>query len=86
MAFDLLAQGDEDLTERPFRERRERLATALADARPPVHLTPSTEDRSVAEDWFARFEGAGLDGVMAKPGAGTYQQNKRSQIQIKHNP
>ena len=70
VAFDLLAEGDDDLTDRPFRERRDRLAAALADARPPVHLTPATEDRAVAEDWFARFEGAGLDGVMAKPGTG----------------
>lgn len=84
VAFDLLAESDEDLTGRPFRERRERLAAALAGARAPIHLTPSTEDRSVAEDWFARFEGAGLDGVMAKPGTGTYQPGKRSQIKIKH--
>jgi ATP-dependent DNA ligase len=84
VAFDLLAEGDDDLTARPFRERRARLAAVLADAAPPVHLTPATEDRAVAEDWFARFEGAGLDGVMAKSGTGTYQPGKRSQIKIKH--
>ena len=84
VAFDLLAEGDEDLTDEPFRDRRERLVAALAGAKPPLHLTPATDDREIAGDWFARFEGAGLDGVMAKAGAGTYQPNKRSQIKIKH--
>jgi ATP-dependent DNA ligase len=84
VAFDLLAEGDEDLTGRPFRERRRRLAELLAGAAAPVHLTPATEDRELAADWFARFEGAGLDGVMAKRGSGPYQQNKRSQLKIKH--
>jgi ATP-dependent DNA ligase len=84
VAFDLLALGDDVLTEAPFRERRALLEGLLADTTPPIHLTPSTEDKSVAEDWFARFEGAGFDGVMAKPGDGTYQPNKRSQIKVKH--
>ena len=84
VAFDLLAEGDADLTGRPFRERRDRLVEILADSGAPIHLTPATEDRAVAEDWFTRFEGAGLDGVMAKPGTGTYQENKRSQLKIKH--
>jgi ATP-dependent DNA ligase len=84
VAFDILAEGDEDLTGRPFRERRDRLAALLGDSGAPIHLTPATEDRMVAEDWFTRFEGAGLDGVMAKPGTGAYQPNKRSQLKIKH--
>lgn len=84
VAFDLLAVGDEDLRERPFRERRERLAAVFADARAPIHLTPSSTDRAVAEDWFARFEGAGFDGVMAKPLDDPYAENKRKQLKVKH--
>jgi ATP-dependent DNA ligase len=84
VAFDLLAVGDEDLREAPFRDRRARLEEILAKAKPPIHVTPATTDRSVAEDWFRRFEGAGLDGVMAKPPGDPYAENKRKQIKIKH--
>src|SRR2546423_13069073 len=66
VAWDLLAVGDEDLREAPLAVRRERLEQVLADAAPPVHLSPATRDRALAEDWFRRFEGAGLDGVMAQ--------------------
>lgn len=84
VAFDLLALGDEDLRDTPFSERRARLEELLADAAPPVHLTPGTTDRAIAEDWFDRFEGAGLDGVMAKPLAEPYVENKRTQLKVKH--
>ena len=84
VAFDLLAVEDEDLRGLPFAERRARLEAILRDAESPVHLTPSTTDRAVAEDWFDRFEGAGFDGVMAKDPAGIYQENKRSQLKVKH--
>jgi ATP-dependent DNA ligase len=84
VAFDLLAVEDEDLRDLPFADRRARLEAILRDAEPPVHLTPSTTDRAVAEDWFDRFEGAGFDGVMAKDPAGTYRENKRSQLKVKH--
>ncbi|MBX3286825.1 MAG: ATP-dependent DNA ligase [Actinobacteria bacterium] len=84
VAFDLVALGDEDLREVPLGERRRRLEAALAGAGSPVHLTPGTFDRAVAADWFSRFEGAGLDGVMAKAADGTYQPNKRAQLKVKH--
>jgi ATP-dependent DNA ligase len=84
IAFDLLAIGDEDLTGRPFAERRERLVRALADARPPVHVTPATTDLDLARRWFTEFEGAGLDGVVAKPLVVTYQPDKRVMFKIKH--
>ena len=84
VAFDLLALGDEDLTSRPFAERRIALESALAAAAPPVHVTPATTDRDTAQRWFSEFEGAGLDGVMAKPLAGTYQPDKRVMFKIKH--
>jgi ATP-dependent DNA ligase len=84
VAFDLLALGDEDLREVPQRERRARLEAALANVTPPVHLTPATTDRTVAADWFERFEGAGLDGVIAKPPQSTYQPGKRAMMKIKH--
>ena len=70
VAFDLLALGDEDLRSVPQRERREKLCAALAGVKPPVHVTPATTDRAVAADWFSRFEGAGLDGVVAKAESG----------------
>jgi ATP-dependent DNA ligase len=82
--WDLLCEGDRDLREQPFRERRRALERVLADARPPLHLTPATEDRRVAQDWFRRFEGAGLDGVVAKPAAGPYAPNKRVMVKVKH--
>jgi len=84
IAFDLLALGDEDYTGRPFTERRAALEAALADVRPPIHLTPATMDRDLAEQWFTEFEGAGLDGVVAKPLNGTYQPDKRVMFKIKH--
>src|SRR5947208_15664038 len=77
IAFDLLALDDEDLTGRPFAHRRAALERALRDARPPVHLTPATTDRDLALRWFDQFEGAGLDGVVAKPLDGTYLPDKR---------
>jgi ATP-dependent DNA ligase len=84
VAFDLLALGDVDLMGRQFGERRDRLAEALADVPAPIHLTPATTDPVVAADWFARFEGAGLDGVMAKPLSGVYAPDKRTMFKIKH--
>ncbi|KSW21660.1 ATP-dependent DNA ligase [Cellulomonas sp. B6] len=84
VAFDLLALGDDDLTSRPFAERRALLVEALADAHPPVHVTPATGDLAEARRWFEQFEGAGLDGVVAKPLDGTYQPDKRAMFKIKH--
>ena len=84
VAFDLLALGDEDLTGVPFSERRSRLEEALGSAHPPVHITPATTDRDLAQRWFSEFEGAGLDGVVAKPLDVTYQPDKRVMFKIKH--
>jgi ATP-dependent DNA ligase len=84
VAWDLLAADDEDLRQRPQAERRDRLELALASAQPPVHVTPATRDRATAADWFARFEGAGLDGVIAKPEALAYTPGKRVMLKIKH--
>ena len=84
VAFDLLALGDEDLRESPQQERRRRLERALASVTPPLYLTPATRDRAVAQDWFARFEGAGFDGVVAKRADQTYQPDKRTMLKIKH--
>ncbi|MHA7264624.1 ATP-dependent DNA ligase [Arthrobacter sp. TMN-37] len=84
IAFDLLALGDEDLTGRPFEERRRLLEEHLAGARPPVHVTPASADRAVAEEWFTQFEGAGLDGIIAKPLNGSYEPNKRTLFKVKH--
>jgi ATP-dependent DNA ligase len=84
VAFDLVALGDRDLREVPFVERRRLLAESLHDAVAPIHLCPTTRDRDVAADWFARFEGAGFDGVMAKPAQGTYVSDKRVQWKVKH--
>jgi ATP-dependent DNA ligase len=84
VAFDLLALGDEDLRAAPQSERRARLEAALAGARPPVYLTPATRDRAVAADWFERFEGAGLDGVVAKRLDDGYHPDKRTMLKIKH--
>jgi len=82
--FDLLCEGDRDLRREPFQDRRHLLETLLAHATPPLHLTPATSDSNVAADWFRRFEGAGLDGVMAKPRSGTYQSDKRVMFKVKH--
>jgi ATP-dependent DNA ligase len=84
VGFDLLALGDEDCTLLPFEQRRERLEQALAQAAPPVYLTPATRDRDTALQWFSQFEGAGLDGVVAKPVDGAYQPDKRVMFKIKH--
>ncbi len=84
VVFDLLALGDRDLRAAPLAERRALLEDALAGARPPVHLTPATRDASVAADWFRRFEGAGLDGVVAKRLDGAYQPGVRAMVKVKH--
>jgi ATP-dependent DNA ligase len=84
VAFDLLALGDDDLMGRPFRERRERLVEALAKADAPVHVTRATADMGLARTWFETFEGAGLDGVVAKPLDGPYLPDKRVMFKIKH--
>ena len=81
--FDLLALGDDDVTQEPLSRRQELLAGLGLDG-PHVHLTPRTTDRAVAQDWFAVFEGAGLDGVVAKPLAAPYQPNKRVMLKVKH--
>jgi ATP-dependent DNA ligase len=82
--FDILCEGERDLRSLPFADRRKRLEAVVARLVPPVHLTPATKDRKLAEDWFRRFEGAGLDGVIAKPLAGTYESNKRVMFKVKH--
>ena len=84
VAWDLLALGDEDLREVPLAVRRERLEQVLAARAPPVHLSPATRDRALAEDWFRRFEGAGLDGVMAKRLDAPYRAGERTMIKVKH--
>jgi ATP-dependent DNA ligase len=82
--FDLLCEEDADLTSKPFSERRARLETVLRSAKPPLHITPSATDRETALDWFSRFEGAGLDGVMAKATTGSYEPDKRVMLKVKH--
>jgi ATP-dependent DNA ligase len=82
--WDVLCEGERDLRGLPFRERRRELEKLLAGAEPPLHLTPVSEERAVAADWFRRFEGAGLDGVMAKPASGSYQPNQRVMLKVKH--
>jgi ATP-dependent DNA ligase len=84
VAFDLLALGDRDLCDAPYAERRGLLEQTLRSANPPVHLTPATDDPEVAGDWFSRFEGAGLDGVVAKPGDLRYLPDKRAMLKVKH--
>ncbi len=84
VAFDLLALGDDDLRARPQHERRALLEQALAGAQPPVHLTPATREVTVAADWFDRFEGAGLDGVVAKPLDLPYREGERVMVKVKH--
>ena len=82
--FDLLAEGHRDLRGHPFEERRTELERLLARAEPPIHLTPATRERSIAAEWFRRFEGAGLDGVVAKPDSGTYEPDRRVMFKVKH--
>jgi ATP-dependent DNA ligase len=84
VAFDLLALGPDSWCERPFAERRAKLEELLAGAEAPIHLTPATLDRDVASDWFNRFEGAGFDGVVAKPLDGTYRPGERTMLKVKH--
>ena len=84
VAWDLLALGDEDLRSVPQGDRRERLEQAMGKAASPIHLTPATRDRATAGDWFDRFEGAGLDGVVAKRLEAPYQPGKRAMLKIKH--
>jgi ATP-dependent DNA ligase len=82
--FDLLSQGERDLRSMVFQDRRRMLESLLSSAAPPLHLTPATSELSIAADWFRRFEGAGLDGVIAKPPLGTYEPNKRVMLKVKH--
>ncbi|HEY9265560.1 MAG TPA: ATP-dependent DNA ligase [Mycobacterium sp.] len=84
IAFDLLALGDDDYTDRPFAERRAALVDALAGSGPSFHVTPATTDVDTAQRWFDEFEGAGLDGVIAKPLDGRYLPDKRAMFKIKH--
>src|SRR5204863_1626747 len=84
VAWDLLALGDEDLREQALAARRGRLEQVLSGATKPVHLSPVTLDRELAEDWFKRFEGAGLDGVMAKRLDAPYRPGERTMIKVKH--
>jgi ATP-dependent DNA ligase len=84
VAFDVLASGDEDLRATPFRERRARLEAMLAGAETPLHLTPATDDHATASDWFERFEGAGVDGIIAKPLDDPYAEGVRAQFKLKH--
>jgi ATP-dependent DNA ligase len=84
VAFDLLADGARDLRGKPFATRRKRLEELLGDADPPVHLTPITDDHALAEQWFETFEGAGLDGVVAKAGSGEYKEGERGWLKVKH--
>jgi ATP-dependent DNA ligase len=84
VAFDVLAVGDEDLRTVPFGERRAQLEAMLAGVSPPLHLTPATDDHATASDWFERFEGAGVDGIIAKPLADPYAEGVRAQLKLKH--
>lgn len=84
IAFDILALGDRDVRNQPFSIRRQLLLDALAEAEPPLWVTPGTTDREIATDWFHRFEGAGLDGIVAKPLDGRYAPGKRDMIKVKH--
>jgi len=84
VAFDALVLGGEDVRSQPFGDRRAALAAALAGVAPPVRLTPATTDRDLAYDWFRRFEGAGLDGVVAKPLGLPYREGERVMVKVKH--
>jgi ATP-dependent DNA ligase len=82
--FDLLCRGDRNFSGEPFDLRRRELESLLENTPAPIHLTPATRDRNLAGDWFRRFEGAGLDGVIAKPADGIYEPDKRVMLKIKH--
>jgi ATP-dependent DNA ligase len=84
VAFDAIALGGRDLRDLPQATRRDRLEEALSGARPPIYLTPATRDLELATEWLSRFEGAGLDGVIAKPADLTYQPGKRAMFKVKH--
>jgi ATP-dependent DNA ligase len=84
VGFDLLAVDGRDVRDQPQAERRRRLEALLAGVAPPIHLTPMTRDASLAADWLARFEGAGLDGVVAKLESGLYTPGKRTMVKVKH--
>ena len=84
VAFDLIALGDRDLSDVPFVERRRLLEEVVPSGRSQVHVTPLTDDADLAEDWFTRFEGAGFDGVVAKPGDAPYRQDQRAMWKVKH--
>ncbi len=84
VAFDILAVGDRDLRDVPYTERRKLLEQTLKSSSPPLHVTPATDDPELASDWFSRFEGAGLDGVVAKPGELRYLPDKRAMFKVKH--
>src|SRR5262249_13474155 len=82
--FDILCEGERDLCNTPFERRRMELESILASAAAPIHITPATRDSRLAADWFRRFEGAGLDGVIAKSIFSIYEPNKRVMLKIKH--
>ena len=82
--FDVLSEGHRDLRNESFEFRRNRLELLLSSAKSPIHITPATREKAVAEDWFRRFEGAGLDGVMAKLATGIYESDKRLMLKVKH--
>jgi ATP-dependent DNA ligase len=82
--FDLLCEGEQNLMDEPFRRRRKALEKLLSSAEAPLHVTPVTTERTVASDWFRRFEGAGLDGVIAKPASGIYEPDRRVMLKVKH--
>ncbi len=84
VAFDVLAVGGRDVRGAPQGERRVLLEQALANVKPPIYVTPMTRDPAVAAEWLSRFEGAGLDGVIAKPASGTYEPGKRAMTKVKH--
>ncbi|HLG92414.1 MAG TPA: ATP-dependent DNA ligase, partial [Acidimicrobiales bacterium] len=84
VAFDLLALGDRDLRSEAFARRRRELEAALPGGVPRLHLTPATSDRRVAAEWFSRFEGAGLDGVVAKRADLAYLEGERAMLKVKH--
>ncbi len=84
VAFDVLAVEGTDLMDRAFRDRRSVLETLAVAFKPPIHLVPQTQDREIAYQWYVAFEGAGLDGLIAKPLDGTYQPNRRAQLKVKH--
>jgi ATP-dependent DNA ligase len=84
VAFDVLARAERDLRETPFFSRRAELERVMAEVEPPIHLTPLTGDPAVAREWFQRFEGAGLDGVVAKPSSVLYLPGQRAMWKVKH--